>query len=65
MSPASRPIRAITRPATAADPVADGADAAIYGQLRDLVGNINTVALDTNADAIAHAVATYAYDAPG
>ena len=42
-------------------PVADGADAAVYGQLRDLVGNVNTVALDTNADAIAHAVATYAF----
>ena len=46
-------------------PVADGADAAVYGQLRDLVGNVNSVALDTNADAIAHAVATYAYGAPG
>ena len=45
-------------------PVADGADPAVYGQLRDLVGNVNTVALDTNADAIAHAVATYAYGAP-
>ena len=42
-------------------PVADGGDAAVYGQLRDLVGNVNTIALDTNTDAIAHAVATYAY----
>lgn len=39
----------------------DGADAAVYGQLADLVGNINTDALDANADAIAHAVVTYAY----
>jgi Zn-dependent M28 family amino/carboxypeptidase len=46
-----------------ADPVADGADAAVYGQLTNLAGNANTLALDTNADAIAHAVATYAYDA--
>ncbi len=45
-------------------PVADGADAAVYGRLSDLVGNVNTVALDANADAIAHAVATYAYGAP-
>jgi Zn-dependent M28 family amino/carboxypeptidase len=32
---------------------------AAYGKA--LVGNVNTVALDTSADAIAHATATYAY----
>ena len=40
----------------------EGLDPAVYGQLRDLVGNVSTVALDTNSDAIAHAVITYAYD---
>ena len=40
----------------------DAENAAVYGQLTDLVGNVNTVALDTNSDAIAHAVATYARD---
>ncbi|GAA3221553.1 M28 family metallopeptidase [Dactylosporangium siamense] len=42
-----------------------GGDAALYGQLRSqytLFGNINTFALDTNADAIATAVITYAFD---
>lgn len=43
-------------------PVADGADAALYAQLSNLEGNLNTVALDTNADAIAHAVITFAFD---
>ena len=46
-------------------PERDGADAALYKQLRKsykLVGNINTFALDTNADAIATAVATFARD---
>ncbi|NHC44958.1 M20/M25/M40 family metallo-hydrolase [Motilibacter aurantiacus] len=47
-------------------PTADGADAALYAQLAaaygsQLVGNVNTYALDTSADAIAHAAATYAY----
>jgi Zn-dependent M28 family amino/carboxypeptidase len=47
-------------------PVEDGADAATYAALQEaygdqLVGNLNTFALDTSADAIAHAVATYAY----
>ncbi|MET7419709.1 M28 family metallopeptidase [Dactylosporangium sp. NPDC005555] len=42
-----------------------GGDAALYAQLRQqytLIGNINTFALDTNADAIATAVITYAFD---
>ncbi|WP_246613838.1 M28 family peptidase [Paractinoplanes bogorensis] len=46
-------------------PERDGADAALYAQLRKkykLVGNINTFALDTNADAVATAVATFARD---
>jgi Zn-dependent M28 family amino/carboxypeptidase len=46
-------------------PVQDGADAAVYAELRrenDLVGNIAPEALDTNADAIAHAAITYAMD---
>ena len=47
-------------------PLADGADTAVYSALQGaygsrLVGNVNTTALDTNADAIAHAVATYSY----
>jgi len=46
-------------------PVEDGADAEVYDGLDDLDGNVNTKALDTNADAIAHAVATYAYGAQG
>jgi Zn-dependent M28 family amino/carboxypeptidase len=40
----------------------EGRDPAVYGALTDLVGNVNTVALETNTDAIAHAVATYAQD---
>lgn len=46
-------------------PERDGADAAVYRQLRKvykLVGNVNTFALDTNADAVATAVATFAQD---
>ncbi|RJK98165.1 M20/M25/M40 family metallo-hydrolase [Vallicoccus soli] len=47
-------------------PVTDGADRATYRQLRraygnELVGNVNVHALDTSADAIAHAVATYGW----
>ena len=45
------------------DPVADGADAALYGLLEqeyDLLGNVNTYALGHNADAIAYAVGTFA-----
>jgi Zn-dependent M28 family amino/carboxypeptidase len=47
-------------------PLEDGADAATYAALQaayggQLVGNVNTYALDTSADAIAHAAATYAY----
>ncbi|GAA2596171.1 M28 family metallopeptidase [Dactylosporangium fulvum] len=45
--------------------VQKGGDAALYAQLRSrykLFGNINTFALDTNADAIATAVITYAFD---
>ena len=46
-------------------PVADGADRAVYRELRrenGLQGNISTDVLDTNADAVAHAVMTYAFD---
>ncbi|SCG70932.1 aminopeptidase Y [Micromonospora inositola] len=43
-------------------PVADGADAAVYGQLANLYGNVSTTALDVNSDAIATAVMTFAYD---
>ncbi|GIJ33215.1 M28 family peptidase [Micromonospora sediminimaris] len=46
-------------------PVADGADAAIYQALSKkyrLQGNVNVFALDVNADAIATAVITFAYD---
>ena len=47
-------------------PLADGADTAVYSALQGaygsrLVGNVNTFALHTSADAIAHAVATYGY----
>ncbi len=44
-------------------PVQDGASASLYAALDaeyDLIGNLNPLALDTNADAIAHAVGTYA-----
>ena len=43
----------------------DGQDVALYDQLREdyeLIGNINVHALDVNADAIATAVLTFAYD---
>jgi Zn-dependent M28 family amino/carboxypeptidase len=43
----------------------DGQPAVLYAQLREdyeLVGNINVDALDVNADAIATAVLTFAYD---
>ena len=39
-----------------------GSNAALYSRLPDRVGNVSTVALDTNSDAIAHSVITYAYD---
>lgn len=42
-----------------------GQDVALYDALRedyDLVGNINTFALDVNADAVAAAVMTFAFD---
>jgi Peptidase family M28 len=60
------PVRPVLPPAVRQpDPEQDGADAALYRQLRReyrLVGNINTYAIDTNADAIATAVATFAND---
>jgi Zn-dependent M28 family amino/carboxypeptidase len=43
----------------------EGQDPVLYAQLAEdytLVGNINTYALDVNADAVAAAVATYAFD---
>lgn len=44
-------------------PVEDGAVGDTYTVLADeLDGNVNTVALDTSADAIAHAAVTYAFD---
>ena len=46
-------------------PVADGAERAVYRELRrenGLQGNISTDVLDVNADAIARAVMTYAFD---
>jgi Zn-dependent M28 family amino/carboxypeptidase len=46
-------------------PVPDGGDPAIYAQLRAqyrLIGNINTFAFDVNADAVATAVITFAFD---
>jgi Zn-dependent M28 family amino/carboxypeptidase len=52
-------------PCDSLTPERDGADAAVYAQLRQeyrLFGNINTYAFDTNADAIATAVATFAND---
>jgi Zn-dependent M28 family amino/carboxypeptidase len=52
-------------PCDSLTPERDGADAALYAQLRAeyrLFGNVNTFAVDTNADAIATAVATFAYD---
>ncbi|HET6528991.1 MAG TPA: M28 family peptidase [Actinoplanes sp.] len=52
-------------PCDSLTPERDGADAELYAQLRReyrLFGNVNTFAIDTNADAIATAVATFAYD---
>ena len=52
-------------PCDSLTPERNGADAALYAQLRAeyrLFGNVNTFAIDTNADAIATAVATFAYD---
>jgi Zn-dependent M28 family amino/carboxypeptidase len=52
-------------PCDSLTPERNGADAALYAQLRAeyrLFGNINTFAIDTNADAVATAVATFAYD---
>ncbi|WP_341719277.1 M28 family peptidase [Micromonospora sp. FIMYZ51] len=46
-------------------PVADGADAELYralGKKYKLKGNVNVFALDVNADAVATAVLTFAYD---
>ncbi|GAA0463288.1 amidohydrolase [Paractinoplanes deccanensis] len=46
-------------------PERDGADAAVYRQLRQeyrLFGNVNTYAFDLNADAVATAIATFAQD---
>ncbi|MCA2215955.1 M28 family peptidase [Jidongwangia harbinensis] len=46
-------------------PERNGADAAVYAQLRReyrLFGNVNKHAIDTNADAVATAVATFASD---
>ena len=46
-------------------PVADGADATVYGPLNatgDLHGNVSRHAIDVNSDAIATAVITFAYD---
>ena len=43
----------------------DGQPVALYDQLREdyeLVGNVNTFALDINADAVATAVITFAFD---
>ncbi|MUN08067.1 M28 family peptidase [Agromyces luteolus] len=43
----------------------DGQDVALYDALRadyELVGNVNVFALDVNADAVAAAVATFAFD---
>ncbi|MFD1150678.1 M28 family metallopeptidase [Saccharothrix hoggarensis] len=53
------------QPCDSNTPVADGADAALYAQLDaayDLRGNVNAAALDVNADAIATAVITFAFD---
>ncbi|ONI85076.1 hypothetical protein ALI22I_32100 [Saccharothrix sp. ALI-22-I] len=53
------------QPCDSFTPVADGADAALYAQLDaayDLRGNVNAEALDVNADAVATAVITFAFD---
>jgi Zn-dependent M28 family amino/carboxypeptidase len=52
-------------PCDSLTPERNGADAALYRQLRReyrLFGNVNTFAFDTNADAVATAVATFAKD---
>ncbi|MFC0534050.1 M28 family peptidase [Phytohabitans kaempferiae] len=52
-------------PCDSLTPERNGADAELYRQLRreyKLLGNVNTFALETNSDAIATAVATFAYD---
>jgi Zn-dependent M28 family amino/carboxypeptidase len=52
-------------PCDSLTPERNGADAALYRQLRrvyKLFGNVNTFAIDLNADAIATAVAKYAAD---
>jgi Zn-dependent M28 family amino/carboxypeptidase len=52
-------------PCDSLTPERNGADADLYRQLRReyrLFGNVNTFALETNADAVATAVATFAYD---
>jgi Zn-dependent M28 family amino/carboxypeptidase len=52
-------------PCDSLTPERNGADAAVYAQLRReyrLFGNVNKFAVDTNADAVATAVATFAYD---
>ena len=40
----------------------EGQDPAVYDLLTNRVGNVSTVALDVNSDAIATAVATFAFD---
>ena len=63
--PTSRRTRATTTRATASRRSRDGADPELYRQLDrqyPLIGNINLRALDVNADAIATAVITYAFD---
>ncbi|MGN9909694.1 M28 family peptidase [Phytohabitans sp. LJ34] len=52
-------------PCDSLTPERNGADAELYRQLRReyrLFGNVNLFAFDTNADAVATAVATFAYD---
>jgi Zn-dependent M28 family amino/carboxypeptidase len=52
-------------PCDSLTPERDGADVELYRQLRReyrLFGNVNTFAFETNADAVATAVATFAYD---
>jgi Zn-dependent M28 family amino/carboxypeptidase len=49
-------------PCDSLSPVKDGADAALYAQLQNLRGNVNTVALDVNSDALAASVITFAFD---
>ncbi|MET8312404.1 M28 family peptidase [Micromonospora sp. NPDC005173] len=52
-------------PCDSLNPVGDGGNAALYAQLDaayDLYGNVNTFAIDVNADAAATALITFAYD---